>query len=239
MTTAKDFSQGDNVNNVELFSAHLHAKRRGNLKEAAQIKRAMEENVGKAITQLRRSVGRSDKGKETRRALISWLANFDAYLRIALPENYEGRRQQPLIFLSTSLMDVEIGTVAPFMRPPEETLPGRSLHGMRTALFKARCVLAADLIYAAHRLPGEKRAARSRSKVDDEVFNDVRAYASSYDVKMSKPTIKEWRSQIQAKENGLMVYEYERLKDLLPVLRADVDPIDFLLSEIRNPTIEI
>jgi hypothetical protein len=226
--------------NVRLCRQHLEAAQRGDLDQATKIKALMEKNAANAVAEVRRTAGRPAKGQETRRAIIAWLSSFDAYLRIALPENFGGLLQPPLIFLAMALTDLEMGTVAPFLRTPEGIIPGRSLHGKRSVIFKARVVLAAELIYDASRLPGKKRPERSRANVDDEVFKKVKAHAPAYDVEMSsRDTIVEWRSQIQGEENELLVDVYGSLKQFLPTLDGDIDVVDYLLTEITNPIVEI
>jgi hypothetical protein len=85
--------------------------------------------------------------------------------------------------------------VRPVLRPA--ATPGRPSDGNIEADFKARSVLAADVLHESGRRPGRKRSLFSRAKADETILRDVEAQARPLGLSTHKGIIDEWRRTIK------------------------------------------
>jgi hypothetical protein len=228
MTTTKD------EGHLYLLAQHLVAKEMGDSEEAIRSKLAIERALEAAADWLRETAGNPDA---QRIGLVGWLSVFDTYLRIALPDNADGRLQGPLSLLACILWDLHNGIKSPIV-----TAKGKrgGPHGFRAINFKVACVLLADELYAASRKPGRKRGERSRANVDKDVFKKVRKFAPAYGLKMTGTSLTEWRTNVReaVREAQPSDPTYSRMEDVKRVLmdnrEAGEDTVAYLLSWITD-----
>jgi hypothetical protein len=97
----------------------------------------------------------------------------------------------PLKYLSVALSDLSRG----FVRGPLKPAPinHRPTEGLIEINFRISCVLAADELFEAGRLPGQKRSRVSRQEAEEKIFKRVAKAAAARDLPMSKATIGGWR----------------------------------------------
>jgi hypothetical protein len=124
-----------------------------------------------------------------REALVSWLTYFEVYLNLHLPESARDLYAKPLRYLATALRDLDYGFVHPPLQPAGGV--GRPSGGRLKDDFRARCVVAADMLY------GDTRSKISRQAADDAVRKRAEKAATVLGFSMTKETIKGWRRAIK------------------------------------------
>jgi hypothetical protein len=228
MTTAKD------EDHLYLLAQHLVAKEIGDSEEALRSKLAIERALETAADWLRKSAGNPDA---QRIGLVGWLSVFDTYLRIALPDNEDGRLQGPLSLLACILWDLHNGIKSPIV-----TAKGKRSgpHGLQAVNFKVAAVLLADEAHAASRKPGRKRCERRRDDVDQEIFMKVRKYAPAYGLKMTSTWLTDCRTNVRRAVRKARPSDpiYSRVEDVKRVLmdkrETGEDTVAYLLSWITD-----
>jgi len=177
-----------------------------------------------------------------RDALVSWLTVFETYLLLHLPTAAQDLYTLPLRYLAAALSDLDHGFVCPLLkRAPIASRPskGRPSDSQIAATFRINCVLAADEVYQAGRLPGQKRSRVSREDADGEILRRVKKAATALGFSMGGQTIGGWRRLIrEAPANGSLKKQYQRTNFIIKKVRAARGSdyvLKFLLVLLTDP----
>jgi hypothetical protein len=128
-----------------------------------------------------------------RDALVLWLTVFPKYLDLHLPATAHPLYRSMLRYLAGALFDLDEGVVRPPLKPLK--INQRPRDDSAKLVFKATCVIAANLLYEAAHQPGKKRPKITRKAADESVRKQVSEVARR--LGLESVCIASWRKDIK------------------------------------------